>query len=414
MKLAIVTAYPPSKVTLTEYGYHLVKHFRIQDEITELILITDVTSGEKDLSFKEKGCKITVKECWEFNSYLNIYTVNKAISETKPDAVLFNLQFLKFGDKKIPAALGLLLPYVCKLKSIPTISLLHNILEKVDLENAGFTKNVLLQKVYNFIGTTLTKFVLSSDVVAVTISKYVTILEQKYKTKNIALIPHGSFETPPEPDYSLPPGPKQVMAFGKFGTYKKVEVLIEAVEEIRNRSLENIEIVIAGTDSPNTPGYLKEMKQKYSHVPKLRFTGYVPEEDVPKIFGDSAVVVFPYTSTTGSSGVLHQAGSYGKAVALPDLGDLSTLVKEEGYRGEFFEPDSVDSLADAIENIITNDVHRMLLSKANYKAACSLPMSTITKMYIDYFKAIQVTKSTKELIDINAVNTGTKKITQDL
>jgi len=75
---------------------------------------------------------------------------------------------------------------------------------------------------------------------------------------------------------------------------------------------------------------------------------------------------------------------------------------------------SVDSLADAIENIITNDVHRMLLSKANYKAACSLPMSTITKMYIDYFKAIQVTKSTKELIDINAVNTGTKKITQDL
>lgn len=41
MKLAIVTAYPPSKVTLTEYGYHLVKHFRLQEEVTEIILITD-------------------------------------------------------------------------------------------------------------------------------------------------------------------------------------------------------------------------------------------------------------------------------------------------------------------------------------------------------------------------------------
>ena len=62
MKLAIVTAYPPSKVTLTEYGYHLVKHFRLQEEVTEIVLITDVTAEAKDLKFEEQGCKITVKE----------------------------------------------------------------------------------------------------------------------------------------------------------------------------------------------------------------------------------------------------------------------------------------------------------------------------------------------------------------
>ncbi|NNE03435.1 MAG: glycosyltransferase, partial [Eudoraea sp.] len=381
MKLAIVTAYPPSKVTLTEYGYHLVKHFRLQDDITEIVLITDRTSEEKDLSFEREGCKVTVKECWDFNNYFNLFRIHKAIHETKPDAVLFNLQFLKFGDRKIPAALGLLAPFFCKLKGIPTISLVHNILEQVDLENAGITQNKVLQKVYNFIGSMLTRFVLASDIVAVTISKYVTILEKKYKARNIALIPHGSFETPPEPNYSLPKGPKQVMAFGKFGTYKRVEILIEAVEMIRKRTQEDIEVVIAGTDSPNTPGYLAEVAVKYAHVTNLRFTGYVAEEDVPVIFGESAVVVFPYTSTTGSSGVLHQAGSYGKAVALPDLGDLGILVREEGYTGEFFEPNNVGSLADAIENILVNDGHRIALGKKNYKAACSLPMSTITQMY---------------------------------
>ena len=388
MKLAIVTAFPPSKVTLTEYGYHLVKHFRLQEQVTELILICDKTEGAKDLNFEENGCKITVKECWSFNSYKNIFSVNKALSETKPDAVLFNLQFLKFGDKKIPAALGLLLPAICRLRGIPTISLLHNILEQVDLENAGFTENKILQKIYNFIGTTLTRFVLASDVVAVTISKYVTILEKKYKAKNIALIPHGAFETPPTPSYDLPKGPKQVMAFGKFGTYKKVEILIEAIEIIRKRTKENIEIVIAGTDSPNTPGYLDNVKSTYSAVEQIRFTGYVAEEDVEKIFRDSAVVVFPYTSTTGSSGVLHQAGSYGNAVALPDLGDLSILVKEEGYRGEFFDADNPESLANAIQNIITNDTYRRSLGHANYTAACSLPMSTITEKYLDNFNQI--------------------------
>tara|TARA_R110000868_G_scaffold5853_1_gene34192 strand:+ start:1682 stop:2914 length:1233 start_codon:yes stop_codon:yes gene_type:complete len=390
MKLAIVTAYPPSKVTLTEYGYHLVKHFRLQKEVTEIILITDKTKEAKELSFEEEGCKISVKECWDFNSYTNFFRINKVISETKPDAVLFNLQFLKFGDKKIPAAMGLLLPLFCKLRGIPTISLLHNILEQVDLENAGITKNKGLQKIYNFIGTTLTRFVLASDVLAVTISKYKTILENKYGARNVALIPHGAFETPPEPNFQLPEGPKQIMAFGKFGTYKKVEILIEAVELIRKRTQENLEIVIAGTDSPNTPGYLEAVAEKYAHVEQLRFTGYVAEEEVPVIFGDSAVVVFPYTSTTGSSGVLHQAGSYGNAVALPDLGDLSILVKEEGYTGEFFDSESAASLADAIEKIVANDSYRIALGKTNYKAACSLPMSAITQMYIDYFKAIEV------------------------
>lgn len=393
MKLAIVTAYPPSKVTLTEYGFYLVKHFRLQEEVTELILITDYTQQPKEIDFEEEGCKITVKECWKFNSYKNIYTINKAISQSKPDAVLFNLQFLKFGDKKIPAALGLMLPFICKSRGIPTISLLHNILEKVDLENAGFTKNRFLQWAYNLIGTTLTRFVLSSDILAVTMSKYVGILEEKYKVRNVALIPHGSFETPPEPSFELPKGPKKVMAFGKFGTYKKVEILIDAVEMIRKRNTQEIEIIIAGTDSPNTPGYLDAIKEKYKEVKQVTFTGYVAEEDVPKLFGESAVTVFPYTSTTGSSGVLHQAGSYGNAVVLPDLGDLSTLVQEEGYRGEFFDAYDASSLANAIEKILNDETYRVSLGRANYAAACSLPMSTITQMYIDYFKAIQKAKA---------------------
>ncbi|MEW2921747.1 glycosyltransferase [Muricauda sp. ANG21] len=406
MKLAIVTAYPPSKVTLTEYGYHLVKHFRLQEEVSEIVLLTDHTEAPKDLSFEEEGCPITVKECWNFNDLKNIYRVAKTIRKEKPDAVLFNLQFLKFGDKKVPAALGLLLPFVCKMMRIPTISLLHNILEQVDLENAGITQNGFLQKIYNFIGTTLTRFVLASDVLAVTISKYKTILENKYKVNNVALVPHGAFETPPAPNYNLPKGPMQVMTFGKFGTYKKVEPMIEAVELLRKNSNLDIEIVIAGTDSPNTPGYLENVQQTYSHVKNLRFTGYVAEEDVPRIFGDSAVVVFPYTSTTGSSGVLHQAGSYGKAVVLPDLGDLGILVREEGYRGEFFEPENVESLSDALENILKNESYRTYLGKENYKAACSLPMSKITEMYLDHFKVIQTKKgllptSAQELQEIN-------------
>lgn len=388
MKLAIVTAYPPSKVTLNEYAYHLVKQFRQNQDVTELILLTDRTEGDKDLEFTEAGCKIVVKECWSFNSYKNILSVTKAINKTKPDSVLFNLQFMKFGDKKVAAALGLMLPLVCKLKKIPNVVLLHNILEEVDLGSAGFTSNKLMQKIYGFIGTTLTKLILQADTVAVTMQKYVDILEAKYGAKNVKLIPHGTFEIPEEPDYTLPSGALQIMTFGKFGTYKKVEGMIEAVEMVRKSTGLDLEVVIAGTDNPNVPGYLEGVKEQYKHIPQVRFTGYVEEEDVPVIFNESAVVVFPYTSTTGSSGVLHQAGSYGKAVVMPDLGDLALLVQDEGYKGEFFEPTSVESLASAIEALVTNEAHRLNIAKANYEAATAHPMSQIAEMYIETFKSI--------------------------
>jgi glycosyltransferase involved in cell wall biosynthesis len=385
MKLAIITAYPPSKITLNEYAYHLVKQFRQKELITELILLTDVTEGAKKLDFVEQGCKVSVKECWSFNSYGNILSVNKAVNQTRPDSILFNLQFMKFGDKKIPAAMGLLLPLICKIKRIPTIVLLHNILEEVDLKKAGFSSNKLMQNIYLFLGSILTKLILKADIVVVTMRKYVGVLEKKYNVKNVMAIPHGTFEVLKKPTFNLPKGALKIMTFGKFGTYKKVDLLIEAVQIVRSITKMDLEIVIAGTNHPNAPKYLETAKKRFNYVPKLIFTGYVEEDEIPQLFNESAVVVFPYTSTTGSSGVLHQAGGYGKAVIMPDLGDLALLVKEEGYRAEFFEPTSSASLAKSIEAIVTNEAYRIALGIANYEAASAYPMSMITGIYLDTF-----------------------------
>ena len=261
-----------------------------------------------------------------------------------------------------------------------------------------------MQKVYGFMGSSLTKLILQSDTVAVTMQKYVDILKNKYNVSNVTLIPHGTFEvTTEQPNYNLPKGPLQIMTFGKFGTYKKVESMIEAVEKVRKSSGLDLEVVIAGTDNPNVPGYLEKVQEDYKHVPQVRFTGYVEEYEVPILFKESAVVVFPYTSTTGSSGVLHQAGSYGKAVVMPDLGDLALLVKDEGYKGEFFEPNSVDSLALAIEVLVTNEAHRLNIAKANYKAATAYPMGKIANMYLDNFDRIISKKASKRKSELQPI-----------
>ena len=77
---------------------------------------------------------------------------------------------------------------------------------------------------------------------------------------------------------------------------------------------------------------------------------------------------------------------------MPNLGDLATLIEDEGYRGEFFEPESATSLANAIKAIVTNDAYRIQLGEANYKAATAFPMERITNIYLEEFNRIIKTK----------------------
>lgn len=396
MKIAIVSPYPPSKGTLNEYAFHLVQNFKNKEELREIIILTDEINEDYPAESTVGSCKVTIVPCWKFNSLTNTISIIKNIRKYKADIALFNIQFLSFGDKKVAGALGLFAPALNRLLGIPSVVLLHNITETVDYESAGITTNPLMKMIYNGIGTVLTKILLMSNLMAVTMPKYVRILEKKYKATNVAVIPHGSFEIVDLPAL-VPNKKKQIMTFGKFGTYKKVEEMIEAVELVRKRTGEEMEIVIAGTDNPNVKGYLAGVQEQYKDVKDLRFTGYVEEEDVPKIFSDSTVVVFPYTSTTGSSGVLHQAGSYGKAVVLPNIGDLKELIEEEGYRGEYFQPSDVEGLANAIEKLVCDEEYRTAMGESNYAAASSLPMSDIADWYLLHFENIAVGyKSNKE------------------
>ncbi len=392
MRVAVITPYPPSKGTLNEYAYHFVRALRQKrEDVSEIIILSDeLPAGEQYASDRggTEGVPLRVIAAWRFGAWNNALRILRAIRKTKPDVVLFNIQFASFGSGKVSAVLGLVAPGLVKMFGYPTIVLLHNIMETVDLKSAGFAKNPLLEAIIRIFGNIVTRMLLKVDWVALTIPKYVEILEQKYKANNVLLAPHGSFVETPVPSFDLPAGPLQIMAFGKFGTYKKVEPMIEAVNLLQSNGHPPMEVVIAGTDSPNTPGYLEGVRQQYGDGTNLRFTGYVAEEDVPRIFGDAAVVVFPYTSTTGSSGVLHQAGEYGKAVVLPKIGDFAEVISEEGYTGEFFEPENVQSLADAIGRLVDDPNRRREIGTQNYIASRGLPIGEVVDWYLLHFQEI--------------------------
>lgn len=378
MRVALVTAYPPSTTTLNEYGYHLARHLAAKPEVGALSVLCDDHPGGVPTDLPAGA---TAVPCWRYGSPANPLRIVRAVRRERPDVVLVNAHFTSFGAGKVAATLGLLTPLLLRLLRVPSVVLLHNLVDTVDLEQAGFSSNPLVTRLLGVAGRLVTRLVLVADRVAVTIPQYVDVLRDSYAATNVYLAPHGSFEEPDRAPSGPRPGPAKVLAFGKWGTYKRVEELLDAHRALLARG-HDLEVIVAGTDSHNAAGYLAGVQARYADLPGVTFTGYVAEEDVAGLFTEAAVAVFPYTSTTGSSGVLHQAGSYGCAAVLPDIGDFAQLVREEGFAAETFAPGDAGDLADAIERLLVDPERRVAMGEQNRAAACGIPLADVADWHL--------------------------------
>lgn len=369
--IAVVTALSPSGTTLAEYGLHLLAALGRKPGVRVIALVEDLPLDYPEIDGVE------LRRVWRFGSLSTPVRIATAARSVDADVVIINAHFTSFGSSKVSAALGLTTPMALRAAGIPVITLMHNIVETVDLTAAGFAAARPVQAVLRAIGTVLTWIVLRSTLVTTTMPRYVEILRTKYRATNVALTPHGAFDVPAPPSNDAN-ATEVVMTFGKFGTYKKVETLIEAVRGLNRPGLT---VLIAGTDSPNTPGYLADVEQRLGGNDVV-FMGYVAEDDVERVFREATVTVFPYTATTGSSGVLHQAGAFGCPPVLPRIGDLEDLIADEGYTGAFFEPDDAADLGRAIERLLDDPAERARIAQGNHAAAVGLSLDAVADWYL--------------------------------
>lgn len=371
----VVTALPPSPTTLNEYGFHLTRHLANTDDAAEIVAFHEDTEAVLPDGVRGVGC-------WTFNSLRTPFRLLAAVRREQPDAVLFNIHFTAFGNNKIAAGLGLLTPAMMRLTGVPTVVLLHNLVDTVDLQAAGFGSNAAVERVLRTIGSTLTKQVLRADRVVTTMPNYVDILRGTYGAENVYLTPHGSFDVTPWRGSEPGDGGRRILAFGKFGTYKRLEGLVDAYRDlVADPAFSDVELIVGGTDSPNAAGYLAGIEATTLDLPGVTFLGYVEEDDVERLFESASVVVFPYTSTTGSSGPLHQAGAFGRPVIVPEVGDFIGLLQDEGFVGVAFDPESTASLHRALIDVFGNRELRSHHAATNHAAANSLPLADIASWH---------------------------------
>jgi glycosyltransferase involved in cell wall biosynthesis len=376
MKLALVTAFPPSRQGLNEYGLHVADELRRHQGLELTILADYLPEPQPELP------EFSVVRCWGFNRLNNPVSVLRAIHRLKPDIVWYNLGFASFGGRPVPAFFGLTAPALTRIWSCYTHITLHQLFETVDLADAGVKSPML----YRIAGRLATHLLLSANSLSVLLPAYRHTLKDKYGRGTVNVRHHGIFAScPEEPDLSKRGNPvHRMLAFGKWGTYKRLELLIEAFEKIVDKA-PPVELIIAGGDHPKTPGYVNSVAERVKYNPLIRFVGYVPEESIPELFQTASLAVMPYTSSAGSSGVAHLACQYGLPILASDIQDLRELSEYELVSMEFFRPNDVDSLASQLVGLLHSPERLAQMARQNFSAALQMSMPEVIRQYIHSF-----------------------------
>jgi glycosyltransferase involved in cell wall biosynthesis len=227
---------------------------------------------------------------------------------------------------------------------------------------------------------------LSANSLSVLLPAYRRTLNEKYRRGRVSARSHGIFAAKPDPpDFTRRGNPiHRILAFGKWGTYKRLELLIEAFDRVASK-FPDVELVIGGSDHPMTPGYVSGMAQRHASD-RIRFLGYVPETSIANLFREASLAVMPYTSSAGSSGVAHLAAQYGVPVIASGIQDFHDLAEHEGIAMRFFTPGDADSLVEQMLLALNSPDALQEMAWRSYAAGVAMSMPHVVREYIRSFR----------------------------
>ena len=387
LRIALVSAFPPGHQSLNEYGYHLAKGLAARDDVAEVVVVADKLGAP--LPELDMGPKVTVRRVWTFNAPLSTFHIARAIRKARVDGAVFNLQTASFGDSEVSAALGLMAPLATRLSGTPAGVIAHNLIGGIDLEETQLKGQKLRQAIVRLGGAAVTRALVSANYLTVTLESYRDMLARSYPKARVALVPHGTFDSEKRAFVPAQKRPMRLVTMGKFGTYKRLDTLLAAVDLVRQRpGLEHLELIVGGSDHPNAKGYMAKLAEARRNDPGVRFQGYVAEDDIPGFFEQARASVFDYSATTGSSGVLHQTACYGAVPVFPHIGDFVDVARDEGLQGANYAPNDAADMADAIQRVLENTDWADDLAQSNMAAAQGMPFSEVVAYHVRQFASV--------------------------
>ncbi len=396
MKICLVATFPPSGRPLNQYCFHIAREIQrhphveltiLADELADYEFATDAHGDPLKAQQQSELPGFNVIRCWKVGSLANPVRLLSTILRLNPDVVWFNLVFSSFGTPENPLAAfaGLSVPALTRAAGFYTHITLHQIVEHVD-----FSSVVRREKIYRMGTNAATRALLKAHSVSVLLSAYQRTLMKKYSARNILLGTHGIFTTNSiPPDLTMRGNPDlRILAFGHWGTYKRLETLMEAFPSVLKK-VPNARLIVAGGNHPTRAGYWESIRQRQPAGLPIEFRGYIPQRDIPELFRTSSVLVMPYNSSTGSSGPAHQACEYGVPIVCADIPDFRCMAVDDDMAINFYRIGDTADLADKLVAILQSPDLQRHMAEHNYQAGIQMTMASVVRNYLRWFELHQ-------------------------
>lgn len=161
----------------------------------------------------------------------------------------------------------------------------------------------------------------------------------------------------PEPDlnrnaacakFGLDPAKVLFLYVGRLDGEKRIDLLIRAIARLKEQGRQEIQLAVAGQGAAG--GALRELAQTLGLGEQVRFLGYVPNADLPRLYQTAQIFAMPSPEELQSIATLEAMASglpilAANARALPEI----VIPGENGY---LFEPNQVEAVASGMIGLI--------------------------------------------------------------
>ena len=276
---------------------------------------------------------------------LNWIKIARQIKQEKPDYVVFRYWLPFMGP-----CLGTVAKLVKRGTSIKTIAITDNLIpHEKRIGDAVFTRY----------------FVKQCDGFIAMSQSVLDDLDEFIKTDKKIFLPHPIYDIFGEKvekstalkHLQLNSNDKHILFFGFIRKYKGLDLLLEAMADLRIRQL-GLKLIVAGEYYEDAAFYNQIIAKNNLENSIILKTEYIPSEEVRYYFCASDMIVQPYRTAT-QSGVTQIAYHFEKPMLVTNVGGLPEIVPNNrvGYVTEI----NSNAIADALVDFYTKNKEQIFI-----------------------------------------------------
>jgi phosphatidylinositol alpha-mannosyltransferase len=209
----------------------------------------------------------------------------------------------------------------------------------------------------------------------------------KYFADRYRIIPSGvdyaffAAEVPPIPKYI--DHKRNILFLGRLEKRKGLPYLLEAYAQLKPE-LPNTRLIVVGGDGGLRPACERFVRDK--RLEDVVFTGYVPDEDVPRYYKTADVYCAPNTGAESLGIVLLEAMAAGAPIVASHIEGFADVLTD-GQEGLLAPARDGAALAERLHALLTDGPRREQMGKQGAKTAQRYSWERLSGEVLDYYEA---------------------------